>query len=333
MLREHKRRVVNYVEETITESILDLGTSVMVMQTTCRTPGCVPLETAIAIVFPRIDKGELIPGIKESDGGTFKTKILMPLSQVTKDDVLDALPPGFEGGRKTWEKTCLQMRDLVFGRIGGLVGSGTGDGEVEDRRVLAEYLRMALDDYLDRDCVAPILDQPFQKLEDVKDDKDSVHMQENGDETSEVLVVKGSLEGSGNFVIRRKDEKEEDDATTTVTSTGTTRTSVVVSQSQGTNVPAINQSGSLTHTSLSSTSTTPYGNGNATVHNATTTRNESAMDWRRRQNMTQSLQLGQSSDNILQRLSEREHAPGVRSPGCPCCDPENLGNIVDGMML
>eukprot|EP00979_Chaetoceros_neogracilis_P002570 scaffold435_cov275-Chaetoceros_neogracile.AAC.22 len=259
----------------------------------------------------------------------------MPLSQVTKDDVLDALPPGFEGGRKTWEKTCLQMRDLVFGRIGGLVGSGIADGEVEDRRVLAEYLRMALDDYLDRDCVAPILDQPFQKLEDVKDDKDSVHMQENGDETSEVLVVKGSLEGSGNFVIRRKDEKEEDDATTTVTSTGTTRTSVVVSQSQGTNVPAINQSGSLTHTSLSSTATTPYGNGNgnATVHNATTTRNESAMDWRRRQNMTQSLQLGQSSDNILQRLSEREHAPGVRSPGCPCCDPENLGNIVDGMML
>lgn len=49
--------------------------------------------------------------------------------------------------------------------------------------------------------------------------------------------------------------------------------------------------------------------------------------------MTQSLQLGQSSDNILLRLAEREHAPGVRSQGCPCCDPDSIGNIVEGMML
>jgi len=210
MLREHKRRVVNHVEATIPESILDLGTTVMVMQTTCRTPGCVPLETAIAIVFPRLNKGELMPGIKESDGGTFKTKVLMPLSQVTKDDVLDALPPGFEGGRKTWEKTCFQVRDLVFGRIGGMVGSGNGEGEVDDRRVLAEYLRSALDDYLERDCVAPILDQPFEKLKDVH----VQDMTDNGAGSLEVAVavevVQGSLEGSGNFVIRRKDEKEEE---------------------------------------------------------------------------------------------------------------------------
>lgn len=38
-----------------------------------------------------------IEGLPESSGGTFKTKILLPMSEVTKDDVLDALPPAFEG--------------------------------------------------------------------------------------------------------------------------------------------------------------------------------------------------------------------------------------------
>ena len=49
-LRHHKRRVVEYVESTIPESALDLGTSVMVMQVDCRVPGCVPVETMIVIV-------------------------------------------------------------------------------------------------------------------------------------------------------------------------------------------------------------------------------------------------------------------------------------------
>lgn len=55
MLREHKRRVVRwYIEATIPEDALDMGTSVMVMQTVCQTPGCVPLETSVIIVFPNI---------------------------------------------------------------------------------------------------------------------------------------------------------------------------------------------------------------------------------------------------------------------------------------
>lgn len=223
MLREHKRRVVNYIEATIPESLLDLGTSVMVMQTACRTPGCVPLETAIAIVFPRIKhrKGEeLLPGIKESDGGTYKAKVLLPLAQVTNDDVLDALPPAFQGGRKTWESTCFTVRDLVFGRIGGLVGSGNEEGEVDDRRVLAQYLRMALDDYLERDCVAPVLGQPFDKLDlkteanvDVNvDNSNSIGNDNNGSNDGPgTEVVFGSMIGTGNFVIRRKDDSDDEE--------------------------------------------------------------------------------------------------------------------------
>jgi hypothetical protein len=218
LLREHKKRVVKYVEETIPEEALDMGTSVMVMQTACRTPGCVPLETAIAIIFPRPLKGstsskELVPGVKESgNGGSFKTKVLLPLSEVTKDDVLDALPPGFNGGRKTWENTCLSLRDLMIGRIGGLVGSGDTEAEIEDRRLLAEYLRQSLTDYLARNCKAPELGMPFldlinkdefeERIDSHKEDTPSESM----DDTDQIVtgkVVKGTMTGGGNFVFRR----------------------------------------------------------------------------------------------------------------------------------
>lgn len=345
MLREHKRRVVNYIEATIPESLLDLGTSVMVMQTACRTPGCVPLETAIAIVFPRIKhrKGEeLMPGIKESDGGTYKAKVLLPLAQVTNDDVLDALPPAFQGGRKTWESTCFTVRDLVFGRIGGLVGSGNEEGEVDDRRVLAQYLRMALDDYLERDCVAPVLGQPFDKLDLKKEvnvdvdvdnsNSNSIGTENNGSNAGPgAEVVLGSMIGTGNFVIRRKDDSDDEETKLKSGTIGNNASSTaLVSQSDNMTVDrSLTQPPSLPSATTISTTNT---NSNATVDD-TVKRSESAMDWRRRQNMTQSLQLGQSSDNILLRLAEREHAPGVRSPGCPCCDPDNIGNIVEGMLL
>lgn len=58
----------------------------------------------------------------------------------------------------------------------------------------------------------------------------------------------------------------------------------------------------------------------------------STMDWRRRQNITNSIQMP-SSDDMIRRLGEREHAPGVRSPGCPCCDPDNVSNVLEGMMF
>lgn len=223
ILREHKRRVVSYIEDTIPVEILDLGTNVMVMQTSCRTPGCVPLETVVAIVFPRLNKGELMPGIKESDGGTFKTNILLPLSEVTRDDVLDALPPGFQGGRKTWERICLQLRDLVFGRIGGLVGNGDGIEEIQDRKTLAEYLKSAMEDYLTRDCKAPPLGQPFDDDDrggdgDGDDDGDDNHFDDHAKNNENftrkenigiVEVIQGSMQGNSNFIIRRKNDSED----------------------------------------------------------------------------------------------------------------------------
>ncbi len=69
MLRQHKRRIVDRIEKTMPEEALDMGTTVMVMQVSCKDPGCVPLETAIIIVFPKIGDQELVPGLPESVGG------------------------------------------------------------------------------------------------------------------------------------------------------------------------------------------------------------------------------------------------------------------------
>ena len=94
-LREHKRRIVDRIEATMPEEALDIGTNVMVMQVSCKAPGCVPLETAVVIVFPKCGDQELVPGLPESKGGSYKTKILKPMADVTEDDILDNLPPSF----------------------------------------------------------------------------------------------------------------------------------------------------------------------------------------------------------------------------------------------
>jgi hypothetical protein len=39
-----------------------------------------------------------------------------------------------------------------------------------------------------------------------------------------------------------------------------------------------------------------------------------------------------SSSLLLAQLSQREHAPGIRRPGCPCCDPDHIGTVVDKML-
>lgn len=34
----------------------------------------------------------------------------------------------------------------------------------------------------------------------------------------------------------------------------------------------------------------------------------------------------------ISNLFNREHAPGIRQPGCPCCDPDNPNDIIGNMM-
>ena len=227
LLRQHKRRVIEFIEATIPENALDMGTSVMVMQVSCRQPGCVPLETAITIVFPKPprkmkkrasddpkDEKEtpafpkpLIPGLEESRiGGSFKTRILKPLAEVTKDDVLDALPPEFEGGRRTIESVCLKARDTVFAQIGQLVGNDDTKDSVEGRRLVAEYLKRCLGEYVERDCVAPEWGEEFAPLE--KDLEQSATIEEKKDGGDGVKVTMDDKWGKGNIVFRRPVEGE-----------------------------------------------------------------------------------------------------------------------------
>ena len=200
-LRQHKRRIVNKVESCMPIEIVDEGlVNVMVMQVTCRAPGCVPLETVVLIMFAGAtnhnDKdtaAPMIPGLPESvPGGSYQTKILRPMADVTDQDVLEALPPAFEGGLRTAERMALQARDVMLAQITQLLGDTTEQQQpdtdsanfsltttktttpeqeqkaqriLQDKRTMALYLQQALQDYLDRDCVAPDYGEPFPPLE------------------------------------------------------------------------------------------------------------------------------------------------------------------------
>lgn len=280
-LRRHKRRIVDLVEETIEEDLLDMGVQTMVMEVACRDPGCVPLETCIIIVFPKMNK-ELLVGLKESNGGSFKTKILMPMKMVTKQDVLEALPPQFKGGLRTTQRLCAKARDLMFGQIGQMFE------DTEGRRLLAKYLQASLDDYMQNDCTAP---PPGEEYDE-----------EESRESNALLK-----ESEKNVVIRRKVET----ASSSTANSMETKTKTTSSPS----LPASAKS--------SGVGGGGSGTGGSLVGSVTQ---------RRQQSMASSLLNSSAAPQFLAQLSEREHAPGIRKPSCPCCDPDNPTHVIDSLM-
>jgi hypothetical protein len=297
LLRKHKRRIVNFIEECIPEPVLDLGTSVMVMQVSCKAPGCVPLETAIIIVFPTCEE-ELLPGLPESKGGSFKTKVLLPMAEVTQQDVLEALPPEFTGGLRSMEKLCMAARDVALAQITQLFG----DDDLEGRKLMAQYLQQSLQDYIDRDCVPPPLDEPFPDKQAKTSETVTAPVTPAPNTTTlNPTVVAPSTattkstsisKGTGNEVIRRPVDDVPETKPVTTKPTPTTRTTPVI-----------------------------------------TTNVSSVASQRMQQSVDRQLMSNNSnSGNILKKLNEREHAPGIRRVGCPCCDPDNPSNVVDQMM-
>lgn len=295
MLRQHKRRIVQDIESTMPEEALDLGTNVMVMQVSCKAVGCVPLETAIIIIFPASET-ELMPGLPESrHGGSYKTKILKPMAEVTKEDILDALPPAFKGGKRTMEKLCLYARDVMLAQITQLFGD---DGPVSDRRAMAEYLQLCLDDYLRNDCKAPEPGQPFpisnpkEQTSDESDHPLDINTDSHERIASNQPSSNPTFPTSGNLVIRRE-------PTTVIKTTkgNTASTSAPVNSSGG-------------------------GGGGVS-------------STKRQMKYERAVQraLNPSSATSIAKLLEREHAPGIRQAGCPCCDPGNPSNIADMMMM
>ena len=282
-LREYKRSIIKHIEECIPADVVDRGTNVMVMQKSCNAPGCVPLETVVVILFPSSEV-ELIPGLKEScNGGTYKTKILKPMANVTKQDVLEALPPAFIGGLRSTERLCYQARDVMLAQITQLMG----EDDEEGRKLMVEYLQECLQEYMKRKCVAPDYGEPFPPLQEDEEKKAIDESVTTGNHPKPAST-------RGSFLFRHDTGDDDMDRlppfAAKITSNG----------------------GTPSNTTAPSTSA-----------------QSSSMDWIRQQNVEKSFQ----SQSIISRLSEREHAPGVRIAGCPCCDPDNPSTYVDSMMM
>jgi hypothetical protein len=312
-LRQHKRRVIEYVEECIPEELLDLGATAMAMQVSCNAPGCVPLETVLLILFPKSD-AELLEGIAESkDGGTLKTKVLLPMADITKHDVVQALPPPL--GTRSMEKLCFQARDFVLAHIAQLVG----EEDEEGRRLMADYLISCLEEYKQRHCVAPEYGMPFHNTDnelekETTTDEEATITPNKPEETPE---DQKPTVPAGNFVFRRN---EDDGGSLNISAMNNTKMA----------------NGSLMMASADT-------NGNDVVKTneksraggteSTTTTISTTMDWRRRQTVERNMNSS-FSQSIISRLEQRQHhAPGVRRAACPCCDPDNVQNYVDSIMM
>ena len=294
-LRQYKRRVVDYVESTIPETVMDLGVNVMAMQVNCTAPGCVPIETAIVVVFPA-SATELLPGLPESAGGSYKTKVLKPLAAVERDDVLQALPPAFAGGQRTMERLCRQARDVMLGQITQLFG----DTDLSGRTLMAEYLQSSLQEYVERGCEPPEWGAPFPAVTPNREETTTASSETDLSTTSSFPI------GKGNVVIQRPVDDEE----------GTSANTIAVTNASS----FVNSSSSLRSPSDNVSSATAKPNSGSV--NSVTKR-------RQQQAATRALR---NNTSLLSQLSSREHAPGIRRPGCPCCDPDNLSTVVNQML-
>jgi hypothetical protein len=359
ILRQSKKRVVAWVEECIPEAALDAGVNVMVMQVSCKAPGCVPLETAIIIVFPS-SESELLPGLKESAGGSYKTKILLPLNEVTKADVLEALPPAFPGGLRTMEKLCVSARDLMLAKITQIFGDENDESSVENRKLMTLYLQSSLEEYMNLGCVAPEWGKPFPTVaapvdsgsadagpEDVTDERsESRSKQRESSNSVSAPPLDSSVEQTvrqipfpptvpgtfpklsiddlaqprRNIMIRRPTDDDED--TVSVATARLSNSGQNESNSQSVSASISNRLSEQPSSSPDVSRRVPSVNSRAAL----------------RQQQAASLELNRaaataSSSHLLSRLVEREHAPGIRQAGCPCCEPDHPSNVVDKMML
>jgi len=114
------------------------------------------------------------------------------MSEVRKEDVLEALPPVFLGGQRTIEKLCFRVRDVSLGQIMQIMG----EEDKEGRRLMANYLIESLKEYIDRDCIAPPIGEEYLSLEgELNNDADSKKKITNHSE-EKVTESKNGLNGS-----------------------------------------------------------------------------------------------------------------------------------------
>ena len=158
-LRMQKNRIIKYVEQLVPLSVLEAGALIMCMQVDSPVHGST-YHTVISIVFPlpEYDGFQFIEGIKESgEGGTYRITIYRPIIDVTRDDVLDAFPEQFPGGRRTMERLAYRARDVAISHI----QQDFGEGNADSKREITQFVIDSLQRYLERECVPPPMGKAF----------------------------------------------------------------------------------------------------------------------------------------------------------------------------
>jgi hypothetical protein len=271
------------------------------------------LETVLLILFPKSDN-ELLEGIAESkDGGTLKAKVLLPMADITKDDVVKALPPPL--GTRSMEQLCFQARDFVLAQIAQLVG----EEDEEGRRLVADYLISCLEEYKQRNCVAPEYGMPFDNT-DNELEKETIAPNNKSEETPEDQKL--TVPAAGNFVFRRN----EDDG-------GSLNISAIKNNTKMANGSVMMMASADTNGNDVKTNHEKSRAGGTESTTTSTTTTTTTMDWRRRQTVERNMNSS-FSQSIISRLEQRQHhAPGGRRAACPCCDPDSVQNYVDSIMM
>ena len=159
-LRMQKNRIIKYVEQLVPPSVLEAGALIMVMQVDSPGVNGSMYHTVVSVVFPlpAYEGHQFIGGIKESgEGGTYRTTIYRPIIDVTRDDVLDAFPEAFPGGRRTIERLSYRARDVAVAHL----EQDFGEGNADSKREVAQFVIDSLQTYLERDCVPPPIGKAF----------------------------------------------------------------------------------------------------------------------------------------------------------------------------
>ncbi|KAL7574393.1 hypothetical protein ACA910_008489 [Epithemia clementina (nom. ined.)] len=322
-LRQHKRRIVQQVEACLPDRFLcDGETNVMVMQVACQALGCVPLETAILILFPtEFSVLEQLPDDVVEDH-SFKTKILKPMAEVTDDDVKQALPVSL-GGTRTWQGDAIRIRDVLLAQI----DQAYENVNIPNKTRVAQYLQQALQEYMDNKCVAPEYGQAFEKNDEKEVDQEPPSTTEAATgiaAESETDIVSPTMNGAKKF---EHDDNQDTQGNDTTTSPGDNLNSSLAPTSSSaeaattTGPPNAPSTRATTSMATTPTPTTPT----TTIPTTTTSITSAVREQRQRQR--QERQFWQATTTAPgihggppRRPPKRLHAAAQRRPGCPCCD-------------
>ena len=313
-LRKKKREVIGWVDSHLPSVAVDGGVTVLAMEVQCKAIGCVPIETVIVIVFPSDNSWNEGGVIDEelASSGKYQTKILKPMLEVTEEDVTASLPPSL-GGTFDPVNECVDVRDLALARIDQLMYTR------EDKMLAVKFLMASLREYA---CNGFELPEPGAKYDgDAKDRMAEMEISDffgiadakdvGGDAGVDIDVddIDGDTDvaaaeakhvappPNGNFVIKRSKSKS----------------SIVVAGSS----EVVERS---------------PRNSSLPKEEERTERNP--LFSRRTMEATNRMMDKQmSSGDILAQMMQREHAPGVRVRGCPCCDPDDPSNVIDRMLM